>query len=119
LRFHRRTVAVTHPAKIAVAVITAEAADCWRFFRELHDSAKRSMLTCECVGKFLADAFAMLAELYIETLLADYAIADELWALWVPGLIWDEPAAWEKATLSTPRIEPANLAGATRDKVFF
>ena len=36
----------------------------------------------------------MLTELYIEALLADEALADEVWALWNQGLMSDELAAW-------------------------
>jgi hypothetical protein len=36
----------------------------------------------------------MLAELYVEALIADEALADEVWALWDAGVITDEIAAW-------------------------
>jgi len=36
----------------------------------------------------------MFAELYIEALLTDEALADGVWALWNQGLISDELAAW-------------------------
>ena len=36
----------------------------------------------------------MLTELYIEALLMDEALADEVWSLWDAGEITDEMAAW-------------------------
>jgi hypothetical protein len=36
----------------------------------------------------------MLIELYIEALLADKALADEVWHLWDAGEITDDMAAW-------------------------
>ena len=36
----------------------------------------------------------MLAELYVEALLADEMAADEVWALWDAGVIADDLAAW-------------------------
>jgi hypothetical protein len=42
----------------------------------------------------------MLAELYVEALLADEALADEVWALWDAGLISDEVAALAWAILN-------------------
>jgi hypothetical protein len=35
----------------------------------------------------------MLTKLYIEALLADEALADEVWALWNAGVITDDMAA--------------------------
>ena len=42
----------------------------------------------------------MLTELYIEALLADEALADEVWALWDEGLISDDLAAYAWYTLA-------------------
>lgn len=39
-------------------------------------------------------AIRMLTELYIEALLVDSALADEVWELWDQGLISDELAVW-------------------------
>jgi hypothetical protein len=36
----------------------------------------------------------MLVRLYVEALLADEALADEVWHLWDAGVITDELAAW-------------------------
>ncbi len=36
----------------------------------------------------------MLTELYIEALLADVKLADEVWELWAAGVITDGLAAW-------------------------
>jgi hypothetical protein len=36
----------------------------------------------------------MLTELYIEALLADESLADEVWGLWNAGVITDDVAAW-------------------------
>ena len=36
----------------------------------------------------------MLTRLYVEALLADAVLADEIWALWDAGLISDDLAAW-------------------------
>ena len=41
----------------------------------------------------------MLTELYIEALLADQALADELWALWDAGVITDDLAARARVML--------------------
>lgn len=49
----------------------------------------------------------MLTQLYIEALLADEALADEVWALWDAGVITDAVAAWAwrlKAKLTVPRM---------------
>jgi hypothetical protein len=43
----------------------------------------------------------MLTELYIEALLADEALADEVWVLWDAGVITDELAATAWYTLAT------------------
>ena len=49
----------------------------------------------------------MLAELYIEALLADEALADEMWALWNAGVITDAVAAWASLIVSSQvRNEP-------------
>ena len=45
-------------------------------------------------------AAAMLTELYIEALLADEALADEVWTLWDAGVITDELAALAWAILA-------------------
>ena len=36
----------------------------------------------------------MLTELYIEALLSDEYLADQVWELWDAGVITDEVAAW-------------------------
>jgi hypothetical protein len=36
----------------------------------------------------------MLAELYVDALIADEKAADEVWQLWDAGVITDEMAAW-------------------------
>ena len=36
----------------------------------------------------------MLTRLYVEALLADEELADEVWGLWNAGVITDEIAAW-------------------------
>jgi hypothetical protein len=36
----------------------------------------------------------MLAELYVDALIADEKAADEVWHLWDAGVITDEMAAW-------------------------
>ena len=36
----------------------------------------------------------MLIELYIDALLADKVLADDVWELWNAGLLPDEVAAW-------------------------
>ena len=38
--------------------------------------------------------FIMLAEIYIEALLIDEVLADQVWELWHVGMIPDELAAW-------------------------
>ena len=42
----------------------------------------------------------MLTELYIEALLVDEPLADEVWALWDAGVITDYMAALAWATLA-------------------
>ena len=42
----------------------------------------------------------MLTELYLEALLADEALADEVWALWDAGVITDDMAAAAWYTLA-------------------
>ena len=42
----------------------------------------------------------MLAELYVDALIADEALADEVWALWDLGLISDDLAAYAWYTLA-------------------
>ena len=42
----------------------------------------------------------MLTKLYIEALLVDEALADEVWALWDLGLISDDLAAYAWYTLA-------------------
>ena len=44
----------------------------------------------------------MLTELYIEALLADEALADEVWALWDAGVITDDMAAWAWWLMARP-----------------
>jgi hypothetical protein len=46
-------------------------------------------------------AAPMLTELYIEALLADEALADEVWELWNAGVITDDIAAWAWAILAS------------------
>jgi hypothetical protein len=36
----------------------------------------------------------MLARLYVQALLADEYVADQVWELWNTGVITDEVAAW-------------------------
>jgi len=36
----------------------------------------------------------MLAEIYIEALLVDEGLADQVWELWIAGTITDELAGW-------------------------
>ena len=43
----------------------------------------------------------MLAELYIEALLADEYLADLVWELWNAGVITDEIATWALFLLAT------------------
>jgi len=52
----------------------------------------------------------MLAEIYIEALLVDEGLADQVWELWNAGIIPDEIAVWawwlvatRRAGLSNPR----------------
>jgi hypothetical protein len=47
----------------------------------------------------------MLTELYIGALLADEALADEVWTLWDAGVIADELATWAWAILAGHRDE--------------
>jgi hypothetical protein len=47
----------------------------------------------------------MLAELYVEALIADEALADEVWALWDAGVITDDMAAWAWAILADSEVE--------------
>ena len=42
----------------------------------------------------------MLTEIYIEALLVDEAIADEVWELWVAGVITDGMAAVARSMLA-------------------
>ena len=44
----------------------------------------------------------MLSELYIEALLADEDLADQVWELWDAGIITDGLAAWAWLILATP-----------------
>jgi hypothetical protein len=57
----------------------------------------------------------MLTELYIEALLADEALADEVWVLWTAGVITDEIAAWAWAILGS-HCCGAREIGARREK---
>ena len=43
----------------------------------------------------------MLAELYIEVLLANEYLADQVWELWDAGVITDEIATWALFLLAT------------------
>ncbi len=47
----------------------------------------------------------MLTETYIEAILTDSKLADEVWELWDVGVITDEMAAWAWAILAV-RIGP-------------
>jgi hypothetical protein len=47
----------------------------------------------------------MLTELYIEALLADEALADEVWELWDAGVITDGLAAVAWYTLAASRYQ--------------
>lgn len=49
----------------------------------------------------------MLAELYIEALLADEDLADQVWELWSVGAITDDLAAWAWCILA--------ISGRNRD----
>lgn len=49
----------------------------------------------------------MLIELYIEDLLADKALADEVWHLWDAGEITDDMAAWAWSMVSDVSIQSA------------
>ena len=44
----------------------------------------------------------MLTELYIEALLADKDLADQVWELWNAGIITDDLAAWAWWLIVTP-----------------
>ena len=53
--------------------------------------------------------YSMLAELYIEALLTDSRLADQVWELWDAGLILDELAAiawWLVATSARFALAP-------------
>jgi hypothetical protein len=47
----------------------------------------------------------MLTELYIEALLVDEALADEVWHLWDAGVITDDMAGWAGWTLGVAHPE--------------
>jgi hypothetical protein len=49
----------------------------------------------------------MLIELYIEALLADKALADEVWHLWDAGEITDDMAAWAWSMVPDVSIQSA------------
>ena len=53
----------------------------------------------------------MLIELYIDALLVDEELADEVWELWDRGLISDELAAWAWWLLATLSPGPAYATG--------
>lgn len=55
----------------------------------------------------------MLTELYIEALLADEVLADDVWVLWDRGLISDGLAAWAWCLIAV------DLDGGLRKTVFF
>ena len=50
----------------------------------------------------------MLTELYIEALLTDEDLADQVWELWVDGLIVDcaAQAVWREVSRTSPNIPP-------------
>ena len=48
----------------------------------------------------------MLAEIYIEALLVDDVLADQVWEAWDKGLINDWLAAWAWWQLTSPRLSP-------------
>ena len=50
-----------------------------------------NFLVAACVG--LSTGYRILTELYIEALLVDEALADEVWHLWDAGVITDDMAA--------------------------
>ena len=43
----------------------------------------------------------MLTEIYIEALLVDEGLADQVWERWSAGIITDELAAWAWCILAT------------------
>ncbi len=45
----------------------------------------------------------MLTEIYIEALLVDKELADQVWKLWNVGLITDDLAAWAWCILAADR----------------
>ncbi len=46
------------------------------------------------VGRLLSQKFSVLTEIYIEALLVDDELADQVWEMWEAGLILDELAAY-------------------------
>ena len=47
----------------------------------------------------------MLTKLYIEALIAEKSLADQVWVLWNAGDIADGLAAWAWFTLAKPELE--------------
>ena len=45
----------------------------------------------------------MLTEIYVEALLVDEDLADQVWEMWDAGVITDEMAAWAWCILAVPR----------------
>jgi len=46
----------------------------------------------------------MLTEIYIEALLVDEELADQVWELWHVGVITDEMAAWAIVNVTTGKL---------------
>ena len=46
----------------------------------------------------------MLTEIYIEALLVDEEVADQVWELWNIGMIPDDLAAWASCILAFGRL---------------
>ena len=47
----------------------------------------------------------MLTEIYIEALLADEVLADQVWELWNAGVITDDLAVWAWSILARTSFE--------------
>ena len=45
--------------------------------------------------------WVMLVDIYVEALLADEVLADQVWELWNAGVITDEMAAWAWGILAS------------------
>ena len=57
------------------------------------------------LSKLCVDAYfaAMLTEIYIEALLVDEELADQVWEMWNAGVITDDLAAWAWCILASIR----------------